>query len=70
MKSSYQEMIATVSTQIAQTFLSCENNLVARATLLDADIADITRQIGAETTKMVLEQVRDDLVKKNSTTVS
>lgn len=70
MKNDYQEIIATVSTQIAKTFLSQENNLAARATLLDADIADITRQIGAETTKLVLEHVRDDLGKKNSTTAS
>lgn len=66
MKNDYQEIIATVSTQIAKTFLSQENNLAARATLLDADIADITRQIGAETTKLVLEHVRDDLGKKTA----
>ncbi len=65
MKNTYNEIIATVSTHIAKTFLSNEENLAARATLLDADIAEITRQIGVETTKMVLEQVRDDLVKKN-----
>lgn len=68
MKTDYQELIAAVSTEVAKTFLANEDNLAARATLLDADIAEITRQIGAETTKKVLEQVCDDLVKKNSTT--
>jgi len=70
METDYQELIATVSTQVAKTFLSHEENLAARATLLDADIADITRQIGAETTRMVLEQVCEELVKKNRATVS
>ena len=65
MEPAYQELIAAVSTEVATTFLANEDNLAARATLLDADIAEITRQIGVETTKKVLEQVRDDLVKKN-----
>ena len=67
MKTDYQALITAVSTEVANTFLATEDNLAARAPLLDADIAEITRQIGAETTKKVLEQVRDDLVKKNST---
>jgi hypothetical protein len=70
MENAYKAMIARVSAQVATTFLSHEDNLAARATLLDADIAEITRQIGAETTRIVLEQVRDDLVKKNSKTTS
>jgi mevalonate pyrophosphate decarboxylase len=70
MDTDYQELIAAVSTEVATTFLAHEDNLVARATLLDADIAEITRQIGRESTKKVLEHVRDDLVKKNKTTTS
>jgi hypothetical protein len=70
MDTDYQELIAAVSTEVATTFLAHEDNLAARATLLDADIAEITRQIGRESTKKVLEQVRDDLVKKNKTTTS
>ena len=61
MKNDYHEIITAVSTQVAKTFLSQEDNLAARATLLDADIAEITRQIGVETTKIVLEHVRDDI---------
>ncbi len=68
METAYHALIAAVSTEVATTFLANEDNLAARATLLDADIAEITRQIGAETTKKVLERVRDELVKKNSTT--
>lgn len=70
METAYQELIAAVSTEVATTFLANEDNLAARATLLDADIAEITRQIGVETTRKVLEHVRDDLVKKNRKTAS
>jgi len=65
-----QTIITKVSQQIAKTFLHHEENLAARATLVDADISEITRQIGLETTKIVVEHVRADLVKKNNTTVS
>jgi len=64
MKKEYQELMTTVSQQVAQTFLHHEDNLAARALLVDADIAEITRQIGLETTKIVVEHVRDDLVKQ------
>lgn len=67
MKNEYQELVTTVSQQVAKAFLRNEENLAARATLLDADISEITRHIGRETTKRVVEQVRDDLVKKNNT---
>ena len=64
MKTPYCELITTVSDEIVKTLLDTENNLATRARLLDADIAEITRQIGLETTKKVFEHVRDDLVKK------
>ncbi len=66
MDKDYQELITKVSKQVAKTFLQHEDNLATRATLLDADIAKITRQIGLETTKIVIEHVRDGLVKKNN----
>ena len=64
MNQDYQELIDKVSQQIAQTFLDHETNVAQRAVLLDADIAEITRQIGLTTTQIVLEQCRDHLVKK------
>lgn len=66
MDKDYQELVTKVSKQVAKAFLRQEENLAARATLLDADVAEITRHIGLETTKIVIEHVRDDLVKKNS----
>ena len=66
MNQAYQELIDNVSQQIAQAFLTYETNVTQRALLVDADIAEITRQIGLKTTQIVLEQSRDELVKKNN----
>lgn len=66
MNQTYQELIDKVSQHIAQTFLTHETNVTQRALLVDADIAEITRQIGLKTTQIVLEHSRDELVKKNN----
>lgn len=66
MNKDYQTIITKVSQQIAKTFLQHEENLAARATLVDTDISEITRQIGLETTKIIFEHVRNDLVKKTT----
>lgn len=60
----YQEVIKSVSGQIAREFLRNETNLEHRALLLDADIAEITRQIGLETTKIVIGDTLDRLTEK------
>ncbi len=62
MKECYQEVIGVVSNQIAQVFLSNEEKLTQRSTLLDADIAEIMRQLGLETTKIILEKTLNRLV--------
>ncbi len=62
MTQDYQEFIATVSRQFADIFVEQEHDLARRATLLDADIAEVVRQIGRQTTHIVLERTRDDLV--------
>ena len=56
MNKKYQDVISRVSSQISEEFLSRENSLEKRALLIDADIAEITRQIGLETTKKVFEK--------------
>jgi ABC-type Fe3+-citrate transport system substrate-binding protein len=65
MNHDYQEIISKASKEIAEIFLEKEENAAARAVLSDADIAEITRQIGLETTKIVLENACDRLVRKN-----
>jgi hypothetical protein len=70
MNSDYQDIIEQVSTEIAKKMLDTEENLTARARFLDADISEITRQIGLTTTTRVCEQLRDDAIKKNKMTAS
>lgn len=65
MHQDYQELIDKVSQQIAQTFLEHETNVAHRALLVDADIAKLTQQIGLKTAQIVLEQSREQLVKKS-----
>ncbi len=63
-KAPYQEIILSVSSQIAQEFLNKETNLVQRSNFLDADIAEITRGIGLETTRIVYEQLERQITSK------
>ncbi len=63
-KALYQEIILSVSSQIAQEFLNKETNLVQRSSFLDADIAEITRGIGLETTRIVYEQLEKQITSK------
>lgn len=63
-KERYQEIILYVSSQIAREFLIKETNLVQRSSFLDADIAEITRGIGLETTRIVYEQLEKQITSK------
>ena len=62
MKDCYNGMIKLISRQIAQEFLNNEEDLIARSLFLDADIAEIIRRVGLETTKLVLEGILSDVV--------
>ena len=53
----YEALISRVSQEIAERFLSLEKNIPQRALFVDADISELTRQIGVETTKRVYEKV-------------
>jgi hypothetical protein len=53
----YEALISSVSQEIAENFLSLEENIPQRALFIDADIAEITRLIGLETTQQVYEKV-------------
>ena len=65
-KDCYQEIVAEVSKKLAQKFTAEEKDLAPRATLIDKDIAEIVQDIGLQTTKRVLENIRDEIiVKKN-----
>jgi hypothetical protein len=65
-KDCYQEIIAEVSKKLAQKIVSEEKDLVQRATLIDQDIAGIVQNIGLETTKKVLKNMRDKVIAKKN----
>ena len=53
----YEAFISQISQEIAERFVSQEDNISQRALFIDADISELTRQIGLETTKRVYEKV-------------
>lgn len=66
MNAVYQEIVSRVSTELTNELLAHETDLARRARFIDADIAEIMRHIGLETTQKLLEHVRDQEVKKNA----
>lgn len=60
----YEELISQISQEIAERFVSQEDNLSQRALFVDADISELTRQIGLETTKRVYEKVLNQEVRQ------
>ncbi len=65
----YEALISQVSQEIAERFLSLEGNIAQRAVFVDADIAEITRQIGLETTQHIYEKVLAQEVEQKKTTI-
>jgi hypothetical protein len=65
-KNCYQEIIDEVSKKLAQKIISEEKDLARRATLIDKDIAGIVQEIGLQTTKKVIEDMRDKIVEKKT----
>lgn len=60
----YEALISRVSQEIAEQFLSLEENIPQRAVFVDADISELTRQIGLETTRRVYEKVLNQEVRQ------
>ena len=60
-KDVYEEIIDAVSKKLAEKILCEEEDLPARATLIDKDIGDIVQEIGLQTTKKVIESTRDKI---------
>lgn len=66
-KNAYQKIIDEVSKKLAGEILSKEENLAQRAINIDGDIASIIEDVGLKTCKQVIEESRDEIVKKNTT---
>ena len=67
MKSIYKDLIAAISDQLAESMCAHESQLAQRASCIDAEVEQLTREIGLQTTRKVLEHTRDRLVKKTAT---
>lgn len=65
-KDCYQEIIDEVSKKLAEKVITEEKNLVERSTLIDGDIADLVQSIGLKTTQRVLENARDEIIRKKN----
>jgi hypothetical protein len=66
MNAVYQDLVTQFSDQLVDVLCAQESGLARRACLIDADIAEITTQIGLQTTQKLLERVRDQEVKKTT----
>lgn len=60
----YEALISQISQEIAERFVSQEDNISKRALFVDAEISELTRQIGLETTKRVYEEVLNQEVRQ------
>lgn len=65
-KNEYQKIIEEVSQKLSKEILSKEENLAQRATTIDGDIAGILKNIGMETWKKIIDETRDEIVKKKA----
>lgn len=63
-KTCYQEIIDELSKKLTGKFTSEEKDLARRATSIDGDIAEIVKEVGQKTCRLVLEEIRDQLVVK------
>ncbi len=60
----YEELITTVGKRVAESFLANEEDISRRSLLLHADISEITRRIGLETTKIIHEETLAEHINK------
>ena len=63
----YEAFMSRVSQEIAERFLSQEDNIAERALFIDADIAEITQHIGLEATQRIYEQALNQQVSQKKT---
>lgn len=63
-KDAYQKIIDEVSKKLAGEILTNEKDLAKRARSIDGDIASLLKDVGIKTCKQVIEETRDEIVKK------
>lgn len=63
-KDAYEELVKEISSKLSEKILQEEGDLTGRMKTIDADIADIVREVGLRTSKLVIEKTRDEKVTK------
>lgn len=63
-KDAYEDLVKEISKKLSEKILQEEGDLTGRMKTIDADIADIVREVGLQTSKLVIEKTRDDKVTK------
>jgi hypothetical protein len=65
-KDCYSEIIEEVSKKLADKVCSEEDELAARATMIDQDVQSLVQEIGRKATKNILESTRDEVITKKN----
>jgi len=65
-KDCYKEIIEEVSKKLAEKVCSEEEELAARATMIDQDVQSLVQEIGRKATKKILESTLDEVATKKN----
>ena len=63
-KDAYEDFVKEISKKLSEKILQEEGDLTRRIKTIDADIAEIVREVGLRTSKLVIEKTRDEKVAK------
>lgn len=63
-KDAYEDLVKEISNKLSEKILQEEGDLTGRIKTIDADIAEIVREVGLRTSKQVIEKTRDEKVAK------
>jgi hypothetical protein len=63
-KEAYEDLVKEISKKLAEKILQEEGDLTGRIKTIDADIAEIVRDVGLGTSKLVIEKTRDEKVER------
>jgi len=64
-KDAYEDLVKEISKKLSDKILQEEGDLTGRIKTIDADIAEIVREVGLGASKLVIEKTRDEnIVKK------
>ena len=63
-KDAYEDLVKEISKKLSEKILQEEGDLTRRIKTIDADIAEIVREVVLRTSKLVIEKTRDEKVAK------